>query len=285
MVEASLPNRVRRRISARVGRVQRWLLNGLAKPHPQPIFILGNQKTGTTAIAHLMARASGLSLASDLRGLYQPTQTQLHSGELSLRDFISRNRVDFSREIIKEPGLTFLAKQLSDCFPGARYVFVQRDPRSNIRSILNRLSLPGHLDQLPDADFNRLTAEWKLVLDGKWLGLDGRNYIEMLAQRWSLAAQIRQQLSEVVVIRYEGFCADKAGSIRSLLNDMDLEWRNDIASIVNTQFQPRGNRQVAWDKFFGANLGLIESQCADQMRPFGYEPSVTPANTGTCIRQ
>jgi len=273
MTEAQLLNHLFRRVSAHLRPVQSLLLNGLAKPNPNPIFILGNQKSGTTAIAKLMAHAAGLSITSDLRGLYQPAQTQLHCGELSVRDFVLKNRVDFSRDIVKEPGLTFLARELLICFPGARYVFIQRDPRSNIRSILNRLDLPGNLNQLPDADFNRLTVEWQLVLDGKWLGLDGRNYAEMLAQRWNLAAQVKQQIPDAVVIHYETFCADKVGTIRSLLRNIDLEWKNDIDSIMNVQFQPRGNSQITWDQFFGANLGLIEAQCRDQMKQFGYEHS------------
>ena len=53
--------------------------------------------------------------------------------------------------------------------------------------------------------------------------------------------------------------------------NLEAKLKNDIDSIMNVQFQPRGNSQITWDQFFGANLGLIEAQCRDQMKQFGIE--------------
>jgi len=238
-----------------------------------PIIVLGNQKSGTTVIAALLAQYGGLSVTLDIRGIYEPAQTKLHKGDLTFAEFVRRNKHEFSRDIIKEPCLTFLYPSIVDEFPEAKFVMVIRDPRDNIRSILNRLQIPGDLGNLDSHYLDAIRPEWRLTLDGRWLGLTGSNYIEMLAARWNLAADIYRQNSDdgILLIRYEDFVADKIGVIASLAHKLRLSQKNDIAEKVDIQYQPRGNRNISWEDFFGAeNLYRIERICANNMRIFNY---------------
>ena len=80
--------------------------NRFYHPHPHPIFILGNEKSGTTIIAASLAKATQQTVTLDIEGLWDPVQTQLFTREIELSKVIARNARAFSNQIIKEPVLT-----------------------------------------------------------------------------------------------------------------------------------------------------------------------------------
>lgn len=239
----------------------------------RPIFVLGNQKSGTTAIAALLGKLSGEPTTLDLkREMDDPVLPRVHAGEMTFSRFVRRNRLDFSRRIIKEPALTPFCDRLVDEFPAARFVFVLRDPRDNIRSILNRLDLSGDGRVLRDADLRNVNAAWRLVLDSRWLGVPGEHYIEQLAGRWRLMAQAFQEHADrMILIRYEDFAVDKAGAIEGLAGRLELRAVAAISHAVDVAYQPAGDRNVSWSDFFGdTNLELIERICSAEMAEHGY---------------
>jgi len=244
--------------------------------NPNPILVLGNQKSGTSAIAALLAEMTGLSITIDLKSqINYPTYNQVYKGELSFSEFINNNRLDFSRDIIKEPNLTILHQELIEYFPRSKFVFVLRDPRDNIRSILDRLKLPGNLPGLKQEHWAKIPPAWKLILDCRWLGLEGENYIELLAARWSFMADVfLKSQDKMRLICYEDFLKDKIGEITRLSQDLELKQVNDIADKVDIPFQPPGNRNVKWIEFFGHdNLACIDRICCQNMKQLGYLPS------------
>ena len=238
----------------------------------RPIFILGNQKSGTSAIAMLLAISTGQSVVIDLPGMYQPVQTAIHSGEIKFDDFVRSNRFDFSRNIIKEPCLTFLYSEVKRFFSQAQFVIIVRDPRDNIRSILNRLEMRGDLENIDNLMNPNISPEWQLVLDGRWLGLQGKTYIEMLSARWNNAVDVYlKQANEMILVRYEDFLIDKVGTIERLAQQLKLPQVNSISDKTNLQYQPRGNAGISWEDFFGLkNLKCIEETCGSRMHIFGY---------------
>jgi hypothetical protein len=149
-----------------------------------------------------------------------------------------------------------------------------RDPRDNLRSILDRLELPGHKKCLREGDTTDIDPVWQLVLDGEWMGLGGEQYIDRLAARWARAAQIYLEYEEeFCLVRYEDFLEDKVGEIVGLTERLGLEQKHDIRDKVDVQYQPRGNRSVDWNTFFGeANLLRIEKRCGPFMKELGYPP-------------
>ncbi len=244
-----------------------------ARVNPCPIIVLGNQKSGTTAIAALLSEMTGLSVTLDLkREMKNPVIDRVKAGDLSMADLVRLNKLDFSRDIIKEPSLSPFFRELHECFPESTFVMVIRDPRDNIRSILNRLKVPGDLDDIGGAERSRMTRAWQLILDGRWLGLDGANYIEMLAQRWNFIADVyTENGGRMQLLKYEDFTRDKIGELERLARTLGLEKKNDVSHRVDVQFQPAGDRGVRWDRFFGTeNLSRIERICADRMAKFGY---------------
>jgi len=242
-----------------------------------PVFVLGNQKSGTTAIAALLAERVGASVTLDiLQGLMEPVESRLHAEAIPFAEFLRNNEDALSRDIVKEPRLTFLYDELAESFPESKFVFIVRDPRDNLRSILNRLVIPGHLRQLEMRHLEGVDPVWMRVLDGRWLGLEGDNYIEMLAARWNRAAEIYLAHSDrIALVRYEDFLEDKIGEITRLATRLGFEPIHDIADRIDVQYQPRGDREVSWPAFFGPeNLARIERTCGDVMERFGYRAGV-----------
>jgi hypothetical protein len=257
--------------------IMEGFLSRFTPVNPNPVLILGNQKTGTSAIAKLLALATGLSVTIDLPRMIRDARPNMHVTELSLPNLIAQNKREFSRDIVKEPALTFIYKQLVQGFPQSPIIFVTRDPRDNIRSILDRVSLPGNASQLCESDLQSVEAAWRFyTLDGHWLGHAELPYIDRLAARWNLAADIYlQHPDSMVLVRYEDFVSDKAGTIARLAESIGKPVVSDITAQVNVQYQRQGrNRGANWHDFFGTeNLARIEDLCDSRMRSFGYQRS------------
>jgi hypothetical protein len=239
------------------------------------LFVLGNEKSGTSAIASLLGAVSGASTTIDIPGTWEPVQTRLHSGLASLDDVVLANPVEFSRRIVKEPVLTFELEGLRRAFPEAGFVLVVRDPRENIRSILNRLGLPGdaaHLTPQHIESVGAVWSTWRTVIYNGWLGIPQEHYIESLAGRWNVAADVHLQNHGLVELaRYEDFIRDKPGYIRGLAERCRLPIRRPIEHLVDVQYQPRGQTGVSWQVFFGRrNLDRITEVCGRRMALLGY---------------
>lgn len=243
--------------------------------NPNPIFVFGNQKAGTSAIAALLGEATGLSYTIDIFCLYQGLEERLLNGESSFDEVINRGQYYFSKHIIKDPGFTFFYDEIASRFPSSKRIFVLRDPRHNIRSILNRLKLPGNLDDLSPEQWQTLKQQfpgWYPVLEGSLTGHKGKTYIETLALRCQRVLQLYcQQQAELVPVYYEAFNQNKVSSIYQLATQLDLQVKQDINHVKDVQFQPKGNTQVSLEQFFGsANLQCIEEICGETMLAVGY---------------
>jgi hypothetical protein len=272
---------VLRPLSRFVGRhyrvAEHALRNARSSPNPAPIFVLGNQKSGTSAIADLLARACSLSVSLDmLMEVNRPRIQEVPDGTLPFDAYVQLNRWEFSHDVVKEPNLTFVYPELAAAFPLARFVFIVRDPRDNIRSILNAIEVPGDLARLDEKRARRLSRGWGLVLDGSWCGIEADHYIDQLSQRWMRCVErYLESLDAFTLCRYEDFVADKLGELQRVAEALGQPVTVDVSSEVDRQYQSRGDRSVAWDAFFGAeHLARIERICAEGMRALGYEPAL-----------
>lgn len=236
------------------------------------VIILGNQKSGTTAIAKLLALATRKSCLLDTPLLWEPNFSQLKQGNLSLSKLINQHKYFFSKSIIKEPGLTFLFDQLKGIYPASiQYVFIVRDPRDNIRSILNRLSIPGHLDILNPAK-HTLNANEKTYFDANLFGYQESHYVAQLAERWNQATQLYlANTTGFRLVKYETFQADKATFIYELSKSLGMEVCSDISKKVDYPFQSQGDSTIGHLAFFGKrNLDMINTICKASMIKLSY---------------
>lgn len=255
---------------------RRWVHDELAarraSVHPRPVFVLGMQKSGTSAIAALLGLRTGIEPTIDLERDWRRTTVDLASRDVGEFDrFVRRNAVDFSRGIVKEPNLTFLVEHLQRCWPQSPRVFVVRDPAQTIRSILDRLDLPGDLDAWPPERLAAVPSAWRVVLDNAWIGVESSHPIESLAARWKVAAGIAAADPSGILVRYEDFLADKAGVIDDLAGRLGLPTVASIEADLDRPFQPRG-RPRSPKEVFGGNLERLWRAVEPTAATLGYRP-------------
>ncbi|MCF8096170.1 MAG: sulfotransferase [Desulfobacteraceae bacterium] len=266
------------KVKKRINNIKAVCVNWLAKVEREPIFILGNHKSGTTAIAALLSQAANLPVTLDLTRAIPDAalQLRLKYGLQSFDSFIKSYQLEFSRKIIKEPILTAFSKELKQYFPSAQFVYIVRDPRDNIRSILNRLKIPGNLNAIDVFAFKEVqnTKVWSLAFDTSWLGEIPNGYIDSLSRKWNIFTEYYKRDSHILV-RYEDFKNNKENTIYTLAEKLGLPRFNSITDKVNVQYQPKGCNKLSWIDFFGEeNLLHIENTCMHKMRYFGYNPSL-----------
>jgi Sulfotransferase domain len=265
-----------RRSRTSMHRAETVIRNPLGRINPEPVFLLGNQRSGTTAIGAILAHVTGVTAALDLsREVHSPTFDRMRSGQMDLEQHIRRNRFAFTRAIIKEPHLTPFYAELRTHFPRARFGLVVRDPRDNLRSLFDYLELPGQGDHEVASRRIRQRRSWQLVVDGRWLGITAPGRLEQLAHRWNICADVYLENREsVVLVRYEDFVADKRGTAISLARSLGLTVaRRDLAgSDAVRAYQPLGmHRDQAPVDFFGPdNVSVIERICGGRMASLGY---------------
>jgi hypothetical protein len=245
----------------------------------RPILVLGNQKTGSSAVAHLLAAHGDLSLAADVH----PAQgRERHVASLdapAMAGFIQRARYYFRRDVVKENALTPGAGALLAALPNARAVFVARHPAHNVRSILDRLDLPGHPCPLGEI---QVESGWQEVVDGSALGLNASDHITALARRWqALTDTYLLHRERLHLVRYEDFQTDKSGVIAELAERCDAPRRADIGPLLDRPFQPRGkHRTTPLEDFFSEEaLRIIDRCCAGGRRALDYDPILTRSSS------
>lgn len=241
------------------------------------VIVAGMPKSGTTAIASLLAKAINADVCSD--PFFQldtrkkvEFRDKLFSGELSLESLWKQHREVFRGTVVKDPNFPILLSELKQFLPEAQFVFIVREPRDNIRSILSRLKIPGD----PSEGFHLISevqGTWGRVLNGTSPNMSGNDYLEKLAWRWRVSAERYLQNDQGVhLIRYEDFRGDKQNQINRLASDLGFTNLSDIASLVNVQFQPKGSQPESLEDFFGKeNLARIDAIVQPLLSEFGYE--------------
>ena len=245
----------------------------LGSPYGPKLFVLGNHKSGTTAIAKLLATMCGQTATIDFPRIIRRDGYALARGELSFEDLVNRHPALFCTDIVKIPALTFVAPEIVRRFPESKILFIVRDPRDNIRSILNRRKIPGDRNQLPVLKKLLMRIQNRPSMDADIWGSGDGGYVGVLARRWNLAIDALNKLGAIpFVLKYEDFLAEKQPTLDLLANQFGFGIDRDVSAILDMQFQPAGNSNVDWREFFGSNLATIDGLCKERMVDFNYSP-------------
>jgi len=260
-----------------------FLKNLFSSTEDVKLIVLGHQKSGTTAIAALLARISDSTMSNDPlfmidQGAGEVVDKLISSGH-HLKTLCGMYPDLFTKKIIKDPDFIFIFPSLKKVYIDARFLFVVRDPRDTIRSICNRLRVPGteKIKKLKYNDMYMGNHHWELILSGelpaqKNTGNKHTNYIQNLANRWNMAVEIYlNNIDDMILIKYEDFSQNKEKIITKLAVDAGLQCKKSIAEYVDIQYQPKGNANADWGEFFGRdNLASIENICGLHMQRFRY---------------
>lgn len=264
-----------KRIVLPVLRLNYSLLDRIYRVHKSPVFVLGHHKTGTTAVALLLGAISGERVSMDpFNARERYPLSELFHGGLAMAPFVQSVKYHFSQGIIKEPDLTYLFDELKVLFPNAHFVFTIRDPRETIRSILDRLGIAGHREELSfdEQCYIQSLPGWRIIFDGRTLDIPSSHYIDVLSYRWKMAAEIYlKNRQSFCLIRYEDFVNNRETSIRELAACVSLPAKHDISNRLGRSYQPSGIRRGLWHEVFGeSNLQRIDRICGPTARHFDY---------------
>jgi Sulfotransferase family/Glycosyl transferase family 2 len=279
---------------------------------PDPVFIIGSPRSGTTVLAHALAQHSDfwVSGESDFlfylfserfverayeRAMDVPGPRWLRLEDVSEEEFLAHvgmginalitDRSGGRRWIDQTPHYTQIVDSLAGLFPGARFLHILRDGREVVHSMLN------FADSIPDpavGDFLRETVAW---------ATDLRTACETWRQHVDTAmAFCERQPDRAMVVPYAELVAQPHAMftrIHHFLGAADEDGPADFVSSkrINSSFG-RGPRQSAgdiwqrWDeeerRIFTEVAGQAMRRCGFSMRdPTHVEPSQASAGSPT----
>lgn len=200
-------------------------------PFDQPVFIVGAPRSGGTMLFELLARSPGfVTIGGESHHLFEgieklrPDKRKFHSNRLTEKDadaetatrlkagFLAEMRTSEGHPVESAGAVSLLEKTpknalripfLRAVFPQARFIFLYRDPRENISSILDAWRSGGFVTYpgLPEWK----GEPWSLALIPGWKKLKGRPLAEVATAQWTaINAQI---LADLEAIPREQWCA------------------------------------------------------------------------------
>jgi hypothetical protein len=214
----------------------------------RPIVILSAPRAGSTLLFETLAQARGVytiggeshQLIESIAAL-RPGRGVVNSNRLTRRDattaIVAELRQRFAGRILDREGqppasgasVRLLEKTpknalrvpfLLEVFPDAQFIFLQREPRANLSSMMQAWRAKGWITyrQLPG-----WPGPWSLLLPPGYERLQGRPLEEVVAFQWRVANEtILDDLADLprerwTTVRYESFIADPRTEIAKLL--------------------------------------------------------------------
>jgi Sulfotransferase family len=225
----------------------------------RPVFIVSPPRSGSTLLFETLAQAPGLfttgqeshGLIEGIQGLH-PAHRDYESNRLDaaavtpvrmkeLRDRLLAKLRDREGQPASQRPIRLLEKTpknalrvpfLAKIFPEAQFVYLYRDPRQTLSSMIEAWQ-SGRFRMYPDLpDWNGLP--WSLLLVPDWRDLIGRPLQEIVAAQWEATTRILLDDLEALapgrchVARYDDFLVDPAAEVARLCGALELEWDRSL---------------------------------------------------------
>ncbi|WP_052108024.1 sulfotransferase family protein [Aerolutibacter daejeonensis] len=228
----------------------------------RPVFIVSTPRSGSTLLFETLSRAKGLyTIGGESHQLIEsiPALNIRNRGYSSNRllaedatpDVVAELRQRFHsamrdrdgqplpagatrfRMLEKTPKNSLRIPFLREAFPEARWVFLYRDPRQVLGSMMEAwrsgrfktyVGLPGW--PLP---------YWALLLTPGWQSLAGKPLIDIVARQWQVATDLLLDdlaalpAGAATSIRYDAFLADPQHEMQRLCEWLGLEWDRPLS--------------------------------------------------------
>ncbi|MCZ2291212.1 MAG: sulfotransferase [Burkholderiales bacterium] len=291
----------------------RWELRGrwydLTRPMmPDPIFIVGCSRSGTTVTYETLAAAPqllsfGWEIPQFWDSLYGPLNNGWESEaagaeharpehrHAALRHFFAR--LGAGRVLDKTCINVLRIPYLHALFPQAKFVFIQRDGRDNVSSMIDgwhhgRTDGDFHLSQFfgtfpePVAIEDGTFTDWAFFLAPGWRAYNRARLAEVCAFQWvsanRLALQARQAIPAVqwVHLRYEDLFERPVPMFREAFARLDLPFTAQIearcANLQPTSIVKGRPKRQKWREHNPEAIERILPVIAPMMRELGYDP-------------
>ncbi|AFL75879.1 sulfotransferase family protein [Thiocystis violascens] len=302
-----------REIRAKNIRALKWEMRGLwydiIRPAvPDPVFIVGCSRSGTTVTYETLAASPqllsfGWELPQFWDGLYGPLnngweseaagadQARPEHRKAALRYFYQRLGVGqvLDKTCINVMRIPYLYR----LFPQAKFVFIQRDGRDNISSMMDgwrmgrtdgRFELSQFFGPFPDpvAIQGGEFTEWAFFVPPGWRDYNRASLEEVCAFQWisanrlALEAKPRIPPEQWIHLRYEDIFERPVEMFRDAYERLGmpftLEIRERCANLQPTSVVKGAPKKQKWKAHNPEAIERILPMIRPMMRELGYDP-------------
>jgi hypothetical protein len=261
----------------------------------RPVFVIGCPRSGTTVVFDLLRRSPGLaSIGQEGHVLWEsfhhPREHGWRSNTLGpgdIRSFERRYLAWTISSLARPSGGRFLDKTprnslrlpyLDALFPDAAFVFVQRDGRATVSSLVVAwrerehpayvLPVPFSIPGIPD-------RHWHFILPPGWRELDGHSLEDVCAHQYVTSVDaildFRDGLdpSRAVDVRYELLLEDPAAEMERVHHVLELPVRRDDAERARREVRgPEGSPK--WQTLTPIEIERVMPRIAGTLERTGY---------------
>ncbi len=301
-------------IRAKNIRALKWALRGrwfdLSRPSmPDPVFIVGCSRSGTTVTYETIGaapefRTFGWEIPQFWDSLYGPLNNGWHSQAAIAQHAKSDHRTAAFRYFYQRLGVGWVLDKtcinvmripyLYRLFPQAKFVFIQRDGRDNISSMIDgwrmgrqdgRFELTQFFGPFPEpvaingGEFN----EWAFFLPPGWRDYNRSSLAEVCAFQWlsanrlALAAKSEIPADQWVHLRYEDLFLRPVEMFAEAFAKLDVPFTEAIrarcASLRPTSLVKGMPQQQKWRTHNPDAITQILPQIRVLMIEMGYDPN------------
>ncbi len=198
------------------------------------------------------------------------------------------------RLLEKTPRNCFRVGFMNKIFPDAKFVFISRDGKSNISSLIEgwkrnagRIKHQRYPEINIDFNFNNFDyAKWEYVLPPGWKDFNGKSLEETCAHQWvqsnHYAVEGLNQISQdrVIKIKYEDLTANGGEVVKEICDFAEIDYSEEVKKyaekppVVSTGFmdKPREDKWKKNEKAIRSLMPIIEPM----MEKLGYTDALAP---------
>jgi hypothetical protein len=276
------------------------VLRPLAYP---PIFVIGNNRSGTGVFTHYLSRSRDIVNWSEANEMWDPVgypwqanrvvrpfwpidpqgytnsvlaslgQTYLEAIPGMCSMYVATHRGVFNRArfVNKSPMNTLRVDLIRRLFPNACFISIVRDPRAVVRSWVEKIR--PKLDKHPYSGVETKEGITVFIING--VKYNRHELLEGLSKSWCYI--VRRQMEQLgkfererkFYIRYEDFVSN----LHSVLRDVDRKFGLDSEKRHWSRIpETLESRNIKFrEEFTAAEIDLIVRECGTVMEQFGYQ--------------
>ena len=267
----------------------------------EPVFIIGAPRSGTSLLYAILRRSSALKhwpgeSHEIWEADYHPALRGWESNHLDASDIseeaVARIRRSFflvtgrkHRLLDKTPRNALRVDFVATLFPDARFVYIKRDGRENVNSLINAWRTPRYRTYelpephaIPGVD----PKWWKFVLYPGWRADRDGPLERVTAQQWihsneeAMASFAQLDRSRWLELRYEDLIDEPVEKVGEVMGFLDLPYGSEVrakaaatsTTPINTVTPPERGK---WRKENPTEIAAIEGLLRPTMEKMGYE--------------
>ncbi len=272
---------------------------------PDPIFVVGCSRSGTTVTYETIAAAPqllkfGYEIPQFWNGLVGPLNNGWHSEAAYAKEAEPRHRdaalrlfyarLGRGRVVDKTCINTLRLPYLYRLFPDAMFVFIQRDGRDNISSMMDGWRHDGHfrLSQFlgpspePVAINGGEFTEWSFFLPPGWRDYNQASLEEVCAYQWVTANHMALEAKKAIPppqwihLRYEDIFERPVAMFQEAFERLGIPFTEDLrqrcANLQPTSIVKGAPKRQKWKEHNPDAIRRILPVIRPLMRKMGYDP-------------